>query len=357
MRTDLIRVHSGQTPDAPKVFTDAERADLLTSASTRERRHLTGFAHGHRPAGDAVWGGTVRRWLLPAAAIIVLVVVGIVAVNAFTDRTHPVRVPDLHGKELQNAVATLQNLGFKIRGPIERADAAVPLGEVIGTDPGADTSLAGGDEVTINVSSGPEQRRVPDCSTLAVDDCVRRLADAGFDHPKPSATPSPTVPEQTVVATVPAAGQLATVSDEITIEVSSGPETRRVPDLSGQTVDQATTNLKIAGFPIVVTAEVDGLLPRGQVVATDPPAGTDLSVRSAVTLKVSRGNQFPMPSLIDKTYVEAMQILQGYGYVGQPINGGDVPGPDTNKFRVVKQDPPAGVGVNRDGTITLYYGS
>ena len=160
------------------------------------------------------------------------------------------------------------------------------------------------------------------------------------------------------MATIPAAGQLAAVSDDVTIEVSSGPETRRVPDLpGGQTVDQATTNLEIAGFPIVVTAEVDGLLPNGQVVATDPPSGTDLSVRSAVTLKVSRGNQFPMPNLIDKTYLEVMPILQGYGYVGQLNNGGAVPGPDANRFRVVQQDPPAGAGVNRDATITLTYGS
>ena len=268
------------------------------------------------------------------------------------------RVPELRGQDLQHAVATLQNLGFKIRGPIEKADTAVPLGQVIDTDPGADTALAGGDEITINVSSGPERRRVPDCSNVTADTCVRRLADAGFDHPKPSTIPSSRVPEKMVVATIPAAGQLAVVTGEVTIEISTGPETRRVPDLTGgQTVDQVTTNLKIAGFPVVVTAPVDSLLPSGQVVATDPPAGTELSVRSAVTLKVSRGNQFPMPNLIDKTYLEVLPILQGYGYVGQPINGGDVPGPDANRFRVVKQDPPAGVAVNRDGTITLNYGS
>lgn len=86
-------------------------------------------------------------------------------------------------------------------------------------------------------------------------------------------------------------------------------------------------------------------------MATDPPAGTDLSVKSAVTLKVSRGNQFPMPNLIERTYVEVMPILQGYGYVGQPINGGDILGPAANRFRVVTQDPPAGTGVNRDGAI------
>lgn len=107
-----------------------------------------------------------------------------------------------------------------------------------------------------------------------------------------------TVPEKMVVATVPTAGQQVAITGVVTIEVSAGPETRRVPELSGgQTVEQATSNLEIAGFPVVLTAFVDSLRPSGQVVATDPPAGTALSVRSAVTLKVSRGNQFPMPDL------------------------------------------------------------
>lgn len=356
MRTDLIRVHSGQAPEAPKVFTDAERTDLLTSAAGGHRQR-TGLVHGHRPGADP-GAGSVRRWLITAVALVVLAVAGIVAVNAFGNRTHPVSVPDVHGQTPRDAVAALQSLGFKIRGPIEKPDAAVPFGQVIDTDPGADTTLAGGDEVTINVSSGPEQRQVPTCSNVTVDDCVRRLADAGFDHPKTSATPSPTVPQKMVIATVPAAGQMSAVTNDITIEVSTGPETRRVPDVpGGQTVDQATTNLKIAGFPIIVTAPVDSPLPSGQVVATDPPAGTNLSVQSAITLKVSRGNQVPMPSLTGMTYLDVIPYLQGLGLVGHLLNGGDVPDSDDNRNRIVRQDPPAGTAVNRNATITVNYGS
>jgi serine/threonine-protein kinase len=282
----------------------------------------------------------------------------VVAVNAFGNRSHPVRVPDVHGQAPRDAIAALQNLGFKIRGPIQKPDATVASGLVIDTDPGVNTALAGGDEVTINVSSGPDQRMVPTCSNLTVDDCMRRLADAGFDHRKSSPTASRTVPEKLVIATVPAAGQVSAVTNDITIEVSTGPETRRVPDLpGGQTVDQATINLKIAGFPIIVTAPVDSVLPVGQVIATDPPAGTDLSVQSAITLKVSRGNQVQMPSLIGMTYVDVVPFVQGFGLVGQLLNGGDVPGSDANKNRIVRQNPPTGTAVNRDATITVNYGS
>ena len=341
MRTDLIRVHSGQAPEAPKVFTDAERIDLLSSPTVGGRRQRTDRGSDHRPGSDP-GGGSVRRWLIPAVTLVVVTMVAIAAVNAFGNRSHPVRVPDVHGQEPQDAIATLQNLGFKIRGPMQAPDAEVPLGHVIDTDPGANTALAGGDEVTINVSSGPDQRTVPSCRSLTLNDCVRKLADGGFAHPKPTPTSSTTVPDGFVIETSPAAGQKSIVTNDITIHVSTGPETRRVPDVVGQTVDQASTNLRTAGFQIILRAPVDSMLPAGEIVSTDPPVGASLSVRSAITLKVSLGNQFTMPNLIGKTYLDVVPLLQGLGHVGPLLNGGDVPGSDDNRFRAVRQDPPVG---------------
>jgi eukaryotic-like serine/threonine-protein kinase len=350
MRTDLIRVRGGDAPLAPKVFTDAERTDLISSPLVSGRLP-------HRAARKSGHGRSVRRWLITVAVLAVLAVVLTIAVNAIGNRSSAVRVPDVHGQMQQDAIATLQSLGFKIRGPVQKSDPSVPMGQVIDTQPGAHTALAGGDEITINVSSGPDQREVPVCSRLTVNDCVRRLADAGFDHPKPSPTASATVPQNLVIATVPAAGQMSVVTNDITIQVSTGPEARRVPDVSGQTVDQATANLKTAGFQIILNGPADSSLPIGQVVSTDPPPGTNLPVQSAIMLKVSLGNQFPMPNLIGKTYLEVVPLLQGLGYVGPLLNGGDIPGSDDNRNRIVKQDPPAGTGVNRDATITLNYGS
>jgi beta-lactam-binding protein with PASTA domain len=287
----------------------------------------------------------------------VLTVAVTFAINAVGNRRHPVRVPDVQGQTQQDAIATLQNLGFEIRGPIPKPDASEPVGRVIDTEPGADTALAGGDQITINVSSGPEQRKLPNCVKLTVNDCVRALSGAGFDHSKLWPTDSATVPPNVVIATVPAAGQLAAVASDIAVQVSTGPETRRVPDVSGQTFDQATSNLKAAGFSIILRGPVDSTLPVGRVVSTDPSPGTTLSIQSAIMLKVSLGDQFAMPNLIGMTYLEVIPLLQGLRHEGALLNGGDVPGPDDKRNRVVKQDPAPGTGVNRDGTITLNYGS
>jgi hypothetical protein len=49
--------------------------------------------------------------------------------------------------------------------------------------------------------------------------------------------------------------------------------------------------------------------------------------------------------------------LEGLGYQGHLSGGGDMPGTDDDAHRVVRQEPPPGARVNRDGAITLYYGA
>ena len=40
MRTDLVRVHNGEAPEAPKVLTDADRSSMMSATATRgARRH------------------------------------------------------------------------------------------------------------------------------------------------------------------------------------------------------------------------------------------------------------------------------------------------------------------------------
>lgn len=75
-------------------------------------------------------------------------------------------------------------------------------------------------------------------------------------------------------------------------------------------------------------------------------------------MKVSNANQFSMPDLAGYLYVDLEQLLrQNYGFTGQLLKGADIPAGDQNHNKVVQQTPPASNRVNRDGTITLNYGS
>ncbi|MBI5735217.1 MAG: PASTA domain-containing protein, partial [Mycolicibacterium neoaurum] len=267
-----------------------------------------------------------------------------------------IQVPDVQGLTQQEALNRLQDSGLS---PVVDAkpDGSVDAGRVIGTDPAAGGSVSAGSDITLNVSTGPEQRRIPDVSRLSYDEAVATLADAGFENVRRMAQASTSEELDRVVGTVPAAQQDSATSNEIVILVGSGPSARTVPEVTGQTVEQATRNLDTAGFTTILQADVDGTLPAGQVAGTDPPAGTSVASDAPLTLKVSRGNQFVMPDLRGLFYDDARQQLQALGHTGAFLKGPDMDAGSDRRAKVVQQVPAPGTGVNRDGTVTVNYGS
>jgi eukaryotic-like serine/threonine-protein kinase len=357
MRADLVRVHNGETPEAPKVFTDAERSSMLSS---------TGPSHGG-PRTDPLprqalrdtdpdrVGGSIGRWVVAVAVLAVLTIVVVIAFNTFGGTTRDVQVPDMRGQVSADAIAALQNRGFKTR-TLQKPDSTVPPDHVISTDPGANASVSAGDEVTINVSTGPEQREVPDVSSLSYTDAVTKLKAAGFSKFKQANSPSTPELLGKVIGTNPPANQTSAITNVITIVIGSGPETKQIPDVAGQTVDLAQKNLTVYGFTKVTQTQVDSIRPAGEVIGTSPPKGQTVPVDSIIELQVSKGNQFVMPDLNGQFWTDAEPRLRALGWTGVLDKGPDVDagGPMHNK--VVYQNPPAGSGVNRDGIITLKFG-
>ncbi len=168
MRADLVRVHSGEQPEAPKVFTDAERSSLMSAPADGHRTApIDPVVRPHAQYIEGERRGSVGRWLIAVAVLAVLTVVVTIAINMFGGSTRDVQVPDVRGQASADAIAELQNSGFKTRTQ-QKPDSSVPPDHVIDTDPGADSSVGAGDEITINVSTGPQQREVLDCKGLSL---------------------------------------------------------------------------------------------------------------------------------------------------------------------------------------------
>jgi serine/threonine protein kinase len=359
MRADLVRVHSGETPEAPKVLTDAERTSLLSSTPSDHRTEP--IDRVGRPqvqySDKEERGGSVGRWLIAVAVLAVLTVVVTVAINMFGGTTRDVQVPDVKGQLENDAIAVLQNAGFKTttqRNP----DSTIPPNRVIGTDPSAGTSIGAGDEITINVSTGPEQREVVDCKSLTYADCVQRLSSAGFG--KFTEQKSESTPEQKdkVLATIPPANQTAAITNPITIIVGLGPTSRPVPDCKGQTADVCTQVLSASGFTKVLSVDVDSPSPKGQVLATAPTTGEVLPVDTLIQIRVSRGNQFIMPDVRGGFWTDVEPNLRNaYGWTGPLIRAPDVQNSGQRTNAVVTQSPAPGTAIRFDDPITLAFAS
>jgi serine/threonine-protein kinase len=356
MRADLVRVHNGETPEAPKVFTDAERTSLLAASGpgVGPRTDPLPRQSLEDAATDNI-GGSVGRWVVAVAVLAVLTIVVVIAFNTFGGSTRDVQVPDMRNQVSADAIAALQNRGFKTR-TLQKPDSTIAPDHVISTDPGANASVSAGDEITINVSTGPEQREVPDVSSLTYADAVSKLKAAGFSKFKQANSPSTPELLGKVIQTNPPANQTSAITNMITVIVGSGPETKQVPDVAGQTVDIAQKNLTVYGFTKLTQAAVDSPRPAGEVIATNPPKGQTVPVDSIIELQVSKGNQFLMPDLSGMFWTDAEPRLRALGWTGVLDKGQDVDAGGSQRNKVVYQNPPAGAGVNRDGVITLKFG-
>ena len=354
MRADLVRVHSGEKPEAPKVLTHAERTMMLAPSRSNLRAEAARAASYDYAASER--GGTIGRWLGAAAILAILTVVVTLAINMSGGKPRAVQVPDVVGQLSADVVAALHTKGFKIRTQ-QKPDNAVPPDHVIKTDPAGNTSVNAGDEILISVSTGPEQREVPDVSAMSYAEAVKKLTAAGFGKFKQAEAPSTPEQRDQVLSTVPPANATSAITNEITIVVGTGPRTREIPDVGGQTAELATRNLNTLGFPTILTATVDSPAPAGQVLATVPAAGTATALDSPITLQVSKGNQFVMPNLMGQFWVDAEPNLRALGWAGVLVKGADVPNSGQRTNAVVTQSPAPGAGINIDGLITLNFAS
>jgi serine/threonine protein kinase len=160
--------------------------------------------------------------VIPAALVTVAVIAAILITVTTSQQHRDVQVPDVTGQLSADAIAALQNLGFTTRTQ-QKPDSSVPPDHVISTEPKGNDTAKVGSEVTINVSTGPEQREVPDVSTLSYTDAVTKLKAAGFSKFKQVNSPSTPELLGRVIGTNPPNNQMTAITNVITVVVGSGP--------------------------------------------------------------------------------------------------------------------------------------
>jgi serine/threonine-protein kinase len=266
-------------------------------------------------------------------------------------------VPDVHNQAKDAAIAALQNLGFKTVTQ-QKPDSTVPPDHVINTDPDANTSVGAGDEITINVSTGPQQREVPNVTGVTYAEAVQKLKEAGFQNVKRSENESTPEMKDKVLLTNPQANQTSAITNVITIVVGLGPRSKAVPDVKGQALDVAQQILTASGFLNTIQVPVDSTAPKGQAIGATPPAGEMAPVDQVIQIQVSKGNQFIMPDVRGGFWTDVEPNLRNaYGWTGPLIRGPDVQNSGQRSNAVVTQNPAPGTPVTFDAPITLSFAS
>jgi serine/threonine-protein kinase len=144
---------------------------------------------------------------------------------------------------------------------------------------------------------------------------VKTLHTAGFRHVEQRTAKSTKAQRGKVIEEVPTPQpkkQIVT-STRVTLTIGSGPQTVKVPDVTGFTREGAKSTLELHHLKARFT-EVDSANAKGTVVDTDPAKGSELAVGTTVTVHVSKGNETKVPSVVGKMESEAKQELRNAGF-------------------------------------------
>jgi serine/threonine-protein kinase len=226
-------------------------------------------------------------WGLLVAAIVIGILVGL----ALT-RDTSTKVPGVTGNQLNVAITLLEQKGFSV-GEVIRVQRDAPANEVLEQDPPA---------------SPPEASL--DCAFIT------------FFCSKP----------------------------EVTLTVSSGPGSGKVPSVAGETEEQATQKLEAAGFEVAVDRVNSDAVESGVVISSEPGGGRTATNGSTVTIAVSRGPKLiKVPVLVGAQRDVAVQRLRSRGLEAS-ISETESSAPEG---QVIRQSPDAGSEVDPGAAVSI----
>ncbi|WP_307541290.1 Stk1 family PASTA domain-containing Ser/Thr kinase [Streptomyces sp. V3I8] len=193
-----------------------------------------------------------------------------------------VRVPDLKGFVLGKAKDRLEQEGLKAGMVTKAFSDEVTVGSVIGTKPAAGTERRGGSAIALVVSKG-RPVEVPDVLGDDLKDARQELEDAGLTVEVATGRITADYEAGQVAEQSRKPGSDAAEGDTVELKVSKGPPMIEVPDVVGDSVDDAKQALEEAGFEVDEDRGLLGLF--GDTVKSQSTEGGDTAPKGS-TIKI-----------------------------------------------------------------------
>jgi eukaryotic-like serine/threonine-protein kinase len=217
---------------------------------------------------------------------------GVAVVIEVSTGKQKVRVPNVVGKTQAEALQDLSDANLRFN--VVQINSDKREGTVTATDPKSGTTVVEGTRVRVNVSAGPKPVAVPSVIGQPFASAESQLQGVGFAVVRSDVDSDR--PEGEVIGQSPGAGQTARKGSTVTLQVSKGPQTTAVPDVTNQDVDQATSSLEGAGFKVkVVREDTDDPLLDNVVILQEPAGGEEVEPGTTVTLTVGRFKEAAPP--------------------------------------------------------------
>jgi serine/threonine-protein kinase len=210
--------------------------------------------------------------------------------------------------------------------------------------------LAGGG-VAAYLLTRPAQVNVPGVVGEQFDIARTQLLNAGFKVAPPLFEKS-NHPSGYVFGQDPSGGSNVDKGSTVTLTVSTGPGSVSVPAVAGDTVAQASQELKRANLKVGRTqSQSSATYPKGQVISTSPGAGTQVPAGTSVELFVSSGKPLKaVPNVVGQSQSSATSALQSAGFNVQATTQ---PSSTVKTGDVISQSPSGGAKATAGSTVTI----
>ncbi|XVX20340.1 Stk1 family PASTA domain-containing Ser/Thr kinase [Actinomycetota bacterium] len=243
----------------------------------------------HTSSYDAVGDRQERRrgalWvMLIIASLTALILLGLAGKNILDKRAEEnarVTVPAVVNMPQESAELKLRQQELEPVVVKENNDA--PTGDVFDQDPSAGSELRKGEQVTIKVSLGPAQVKIPNLAGYTADGAKTALEQIGLKAGDTTQVDDTTTAKGKVVSTNPKAGVAVAKDSAVILNLSSGKMT--VPSVVGKDVAEALSALSAKGFTARTVYQAASAKV-GTVLSQDPSEGK-ADYGSQVTLVVA----------------------------------------------------------------------
>lgn len=198
---------------------------------------------------------------------------------------------NLKGKTLSEAEKDLKELGLKVTEAGTEVSDTYEKGEIIDQDVSEGETVKAGTTIKVTVSAGSEEENakevdVPDVTGKTSDAAMATLEDKNLTVSREFEF-SNDVPAGQVIRQDPKSGSTVKEGTKVTIYVSQGSESVKVPDVRGKS--EADAKAALSEFAVTTTTEHSDSVASGNVISQSIDAGQYADKGAAITIVISAG--------------------------------------------------------------------
>ena len=223
-----------------------------------------------------------------------------------------VTVPNFLGRTYEEALSEANSLGFGIRQTGTAASEEYEEGRIISQTIPEGTQVDKNTTVEVVVSSGKGDVTIPTGLVgLAQADAEAALTELGLNV-SPQMEYDNTVPVGNVISVSPAEGSTVSPGSTVTLLISKGEATVKVPDLLGVNIDSAKSTLESMGLQYTIGTDYDSAYSIDDVIRLQPASGESVAEGSVITITVNKKNE-------PKSYICNSPLSKPTGYKGGQV--------------------------------------